>query len=204
MRWGDRHPGVPGRPECRDGDLSMATFESVAGCARHLPNSSPKGAPCCRRSWARHVGAVRSPDCTFSIAFVVAVLQTAILFPPTESDCLLGGRVDAGVPALRILLVGQVIAASAGSQMRVMAMTGHERTAAAQLVVGRLPIPSRASIDVFGVVGAALVRSQNSRWRSATGFDPRSTPVSRNGGACNKPACERFPSVSAGLGPSRV
>jgi len=57
---------------------------------------------------------------------------------------LLGGRIDAGVPALRILSVGQVIAASAGSQMQVMAMTGHERTAAARVVAGRLPIPSRA------------------------------------------------------------
>jgi hypothetical protein len=48
------------------------------------------------------------------------------------------------MPALRILLVGQVIAASAGSQMHVMAMTGHERAAAALLVAGRLLIPSRA------------------------------------------------------------
>jgi len=48
------------------------------------------------------------------------------------------------MPALRILLVGQVIAAGAGSQMHVMAMTGHERTAAALLVAGRLLIPSRA------------------------------------------------------------
>ena len=59
----------------------------------------------------------------FSIAFVVALLRTAILFAPTESDGLPGGRIDAGVPALCILLVGQVIAASAGSQMHVMAMT---------------------------------------------------------------------------------
>jgi len=36
-------PDVSGRPECGDGDPSMATFESVAGCARHLPNPSPEG-----------------------------------------------------------------------------------------------------------------------------------------------------------------
>ena len=75
---------------------------------------------------------------------MVALLRTVILFAPTESDCLPGVRIDAGMPALRILLVGQVIAASAGSQMHVMAMTGHERTAAALLVAGRLLIPSRA------------------------------------------------------------
>jgi hypothetical protein len=63
---------------------------------------------------------------------------------PTDGVGLLArGRIDAGVPVLRILLVGQVIAASAGSQMHVIAMTGHERAAAALLVAGRLLIPSR-------------------------------------------------------------
>ena len=73
---------------------------------------------------------------------LVALLRTALLFAPTEPDCLPGGRIDAGVPALRILLVGQVIAASGGSQMHVRrptprgpmpirgsARTGLERTA---------------------------------------------------------------------------
>jgi hypothetical protein len=80
---------------------------------------------------------------------------------------LLGGRIDAGVPALGILLVGQVIAASAGSQMHAMAMTGHERRRCAARR------GDAALINVFGVVGAALVRSRNSRWRSATGSDAR-------------------------------
>ena len=40
----------------------------------------------------------------------------------------------ASAPILRILLVGQVIAASYGSQLSVMTMTEHERGAAALLI----------------------------------------------------------------------
>jgi O-antigen/teichoic acid export membrane protein len=136
----------------------------------------------------------------FSIAFVVALPQTAIntLFAPTVS--ILFTRKDqamlqvlitkssswnlcaaafigasllilaepllawfgedyvAGVPALRILLVGQVIAASAGSQMHVMTMTGNERGAAALLIAGALGniITGVALIYLFGLVGAAI------------------------------------------------
>ena len=136
----------------------------------------------------------------FSIAFVVALPQTAIntLFAPTVS--ILFTRKDqamlqvlitkssswnlcaaafigasllilaepllawfgedymAGVPALRILLVGQVIAASAGSQMHVMTMTGNERGAAALLIAGALGniIAGVALIYLYGLVGAAI------------------------------------------------
>ena len=45
-----------------------------------------------------------------------------------------GPGYEGGVPALRILLVGQMIAAAGGSQLHVMMMTGHERSAAVLLV----------------------------------------------------------------------
>ena len=68
-----------------------------------------------------------------------------------------GKDFDAGVPAFRVLLVGQVIAASAGSQLYVMTMTGHERSAAKMLafsaawnVLVTLVLSRR-----FGLVGAA-------------------------------------------------
>jgi O-antigen/teichoic acid export membrane protein len=69
-----------------------------------------------------------------------------------------GKEYVAGVPALRILLVGQVIAASAGSQMHVMTMTGNERGAAALLIAGALGniITGAALIDLFGLVGVAI------------------------------------------------
>jgi O-antigen/teichoic acid export membrane protein len=59
---------------------------------------------------------------------------------------------------LRILLVGQVIAASAGSQMHVMTMTGNERGAAALLIAGALGniIAGVALIYLYGLVGAAI------------------------------------------------
>jgi O-antigen/teichoic acid export membrane protein len=59
-----------------------------------------------------------------------------------------GNDFASGAPALRILLAGQVIAASYGSQLHVMTMTEHERSAAALLV-------SSATINI--AVGFVLV-----------------------------------------------
>jgi O-antigen/teichoic acid export membrane protein len=69
-----------------------------------------------------------------------------------------GPGYDAGVPALRILLVGQLIVASAGSQLNVMTMTGHERSAAALLVVcaAANAVVSALLISLFGLTGAAI------------------------------------------------
>ena len=69
-----------------------------------------------------------------------------------------GPGYDAGVPALRILLIGQAITASAGSQLYVMTMTGHERTGAILLVSGALinVIASTLLIESFGLAGAAV------------------------------------------------
>ena len=63
-----------------------------------------------------------------------------------------------GVPALRILLVGQVIAASYGSQLYVMTMTKHERGAAALLIVSAAVniVASIFFISILGLTGAAI------------------------------------------------
>jgi len=63
-----------------------------------------------------------------------------------------------GVPTLRILLIGHVIAAGAGSQIQVMTMTGNERGAAALLIAGALGniVIGAVLIDLFGLVGAAI------------------------------------------------
>ena len=68
-----------------------------------------------------------------------------------------GPGYEAGVPALRILLIGQAITASAGSQLYVMTMTGHERAGAILLVTGALinAIASTLLIRSFGLTGAA-------------------------------------------------
>jgi O-antigen/teichoic acid export membrane protein len=65
-------------------------------------------------------------------AAVCIALALAILAEPILT--WFGKDFAAGVPALRILLVGQVIAASYGSQLSVMTMTEHERGAAALLI----------------------------------------------------------------------
>jgi O-antigen/teichoic acid export membrane protein len=85
------------------------------------------------------------------IALVLAVFAEFVLrwFGPGFSE---------GVPALRILLLGQVIAASAGSQQYVMTMTGHERSAAAILILSACAnaIFSVTLINLIGLTGAAI------------------------------------------------
>jgi O-antigen/teichoic acid export membrane protein len=69
-----------------------------------------------------------------------------------------GADYRAGVPALQILLIGQMITAGAGSQMQVMTMTGHERIAAGLLVLmsGVHLVMSLGLIRSFGLTGAAI------------------------------------------------
>ena len=69
-----------------------------------------------------------------------------------------GADYEAGVPALRILLIGQVIIAAGGSQLHVMTMTGHERSAAVLLVSSTIfnVAASAGLIVVFGLNGAAI------------------------------------------------
>jgi O-antigen/teichoic acid export membrane protein len=69
-----------------------------------------------------------------------------------------GNEYVVGVPALRILLIGHVIAAGAGSQIQVMTMTGSERGAAALLILGALSniVAGAMLIGLFGLVGAAI------------------------------------------------
>jgi O-antigen/teichoic acid export membrane protein len=63
-----------------------------------------------------------------------------------------------GVSALRILLIGHVIAACAGSQTHVMTMTGNERGAAVMLILGALCniIAGAVLVEFFGLIGAAI------------------------------------------------
>jgi O-antigen/teichoic acid export membrane protein len=69
-----------------------------------------------------------------------------------------GPGYEAGIPALRILVIGQMMTAAAGSQLHVMTMTGHEPNAAGLLVssaIGNLVV-SAGLISMFGVNGAAI------------------------------------------------
>jgi O-antigen/teichoic acid export membrane protein len=86
-----------------------------------------------------------------SIAIVLAILAEPLLawFGPGFED---------GVPALRILLLGQVIVSSAGSQLYVMTMTGHERGAVKLLAscAGANVVGCIVLISLFGLTGAAI------------------------------------------------
>ena len=69
-----------------------------------------------------------------------------------------GPSYEVGISALRILLIGHVFAASLGSQLRVMTMTGHERGAAVLLVASTVlnAVMSIVFIQQFGLTGAAI------------------------------------------------
>jgi O-antigen/teichoic acid export membrane protein len=88
------------------------------------------------------------------IALVLALLAEPLLawFGPGLKD---------GVTALRILLLAQTLAAGAGSQMYVMTMTGHERSAAALLALSAFTstVAGVALIPLFGLVGASIATS---------------------------------------------
>jgi len=100
------------------------------------------------------------------IAIVLAVMAEPLL-------TWFGPDLKAGVPALRILLLGQTLAAGAGSQMYLMTMTGHERSAAALLVLSAIVngISSAALISSFGLIGAASATSASLIvWNAAMAF----------------------------------
>jgi O-antigen/teichoic acid export membrane protein len=96
---------------------------------------------------------------TSSWTFWTGVCIAATLF--VLADPLLawfGAGYDVGVPALRILLISQVMAAGAGSQLYVMTMTGQERSAAVLLVSCAIVNASASAllIGMFGLPGAAV------------------------------------------------
>jgi O-antigen/teichoic acid export membrane protein len=94
---------------------------------------------------------------------LVAVAGIAVVLAALADPLLrwLGPGVEDGVTALRILLLGQTLAAGAGSQLSVMTMTGYERSAAALLVATAIAnaIASVVFIRLFGLTGAAVATS---------------------------------------------
>jgi O-antigen/teichoic acid export membrane protein len=95
---------------------------------------------------------------TLSAALLIA-LVLAILAAPILS--WFGKDFATGVPALRVLLIGQVIAASCGSQLSVLTMTGHERGAATLLILSAIVNIAAGAVFVsmFGLIGAAIATS---------------------------------------------
>lgn len=86
---------------------------------------------------------------------------------------LFGRDFVAGAPALQILLVGQVVAAAAGSQLHLMTMTGRERSAALLLVssVAANAAAGAALVGPFGPTGAAVAATTALiGWNAAMGL----------------------------------
>ena len=97
----------------------------------------------------------RTSSWTFAAGFCIAAALFVLAGPLLA---WFGAGYDDGVPALRILLISQVIAASSGSQLYVMTMTAHERSAAILLVsceVVNVGV-SAFLIARFGLTGAAI------------------------------------------------
>jgi O-antigen/teichoic acid export membrane protein len=87
-----------------------------------------------------------------------ACIALALWFLAEPALAWSGKDFGIGVPALRILLIGQVFAAGAGSQLYLMTMSGHERSAAVLLVlsVTVYALVGTVLISLFGLVGAAI------------------------------------------------
>jgi O-antigen/teichoic acid export membrane protein len=86
----------------------------------------------------------------------LSALLLAILADPLLA--WFGPDYETGTLALRIVLIGQVIAASCGSQLSIMTMTGRERAAAALLVLCAVVniLISAVLVDLIGLTGAAI------------------------------------------------
>ncbi len=84
------------------------------------------------------------------IALVLALMAEYLL-------SWFGPEYVAGASVLRVLLIGQVLSASAGSQTFVLAMTGHERHSALILTICAAVngVISAVLIYRFGIIGAA-------------------------------------------------
>lgn len=83
-------------------------------------------------------------------------LPAAVLAEPVLG--WFGRDFAAGAPALRVLLLGQVIVAGTGSQLYLLTMTGYERSAAL-LMAGSTAgnaLLGAACIGLFGLTGAAV------------------------------------------------
>lgn len=95
---------------------------------------------------------------TFCTAAGIA-LGLAIMAEPLLS--WFGQDFVSGVPALYVLLVGQVVAAGFGSLLLVMTMTEHERGAAVLLIVSAVVdvLASVAFVYWLGLTGAAIASS---------------------------------------------
>jgi len=83
-------------------------------------------------------------------------LPLALLAEPLLS--WFGRDFTAGVSALRFLLAGQVIAAGAGSQLYLLTMTGHERSAATLMLLNVVVNAGLGAVLIhfFGLTGAAI------------------------------------------------
>lgn len=96
-----------------------------------------------------------------SVAWMLCAGATVAVILSIFAEPLLawfGSGFESGASALRILLIGQVIACGAGSQRNIMLMTGHERAAAAILVSFAAANAAACALlaNLMGVTGAAI------------------------------------------------
>jgi len=87
-----------------------------------------------------------------------AVIAVGLLITAEFLFGWFGDSFSAGVPVLRVLLIGQVVIAIAGSQLPIMTMTGNERGAVFLILIGAV-INVVATIVLtlwLGMVGTAL------------------------------------------------
>jgi O-antigen/teichoic acid export membrane protein len=102
------------------------------------------------------------------VGTIVLALPLLLLTAPLLR--LFGPEFSATVPIAQILVVGQIFAAATGPQLNLLTMTGHERPAAAIMVIGAAIniFACAMGIAFFGAIGAAVATAAtNVIWNTA-------------------------------------
>ena len=104
-----------------------------------------------------------------SLAGTIA-LALPLLFLTEPLLRLFGEDFGATAPIAQILVVGHIFAAATGPQLNLLTMTGHERAAAAIMMVGAIIniVACAIGIAFFGAIGAAVATAAtNVVWNAA-------------------------------------
>ena len=143
-------------------------------------------APAAARMWAagdiKGLQRVVTVSSRAALLFSLPVAVVFIVWGRTVLQVAFGADFGGGGPALAILSVGQLVNAGVGSVGTLLIMTGHQREAAAGILIGAVlnVLVGLALVPAFGVVGAAIAANHQHRRLECPPGDPRNPPGGRS------------------------
>jgi SAM-dependent methyltransferase len=116
----------------------------------------PLAARCLVRKDRSRLQALHAASTRFSLITAILIAVPLLLLTDPLLDWL-GEDFEQATNVFRILVIGQLVAAAFGPQQHLMTMAGHERTAAATLIVGATlnVLATIAANRLWGMTGAA-------------------------------------------------